>query len=150
VLLGKKMYVLISSTGVTKPRGIAICRKDRLGVVIQTYNKCMKVIARYGVGNEGCYLISRVLVDTIGRIRGNLCRLEEISCKKRVSGNSCFVYRDHSNKDVVIEETDENAMLMVDYNKPYVLNSLTVTLEPAFIACKLGTIREITSKFIMF
>jgi hypothetical protein len=118
-------------------------------VVVQAYNGCMKAIAKFGTGDTARYFVYTVLSKCVSRVRAYSCRLE-VSRKKRISGNACFVYRGADDVDVVQEESESNARLLVNYSVSYVLKSLKTTLEPALMVCGLGGVEDLLSMFVTF
>lgn len=126
VMMRKKMYVLRDKHGKYTTRGVVSRRKDKIGIVVDTYNQCVDTL-RYGKRSRVVMSMTGIVVGAAKRILSGNCTLSEISMQVRVNGVSCNKYRGPDGRDSYAPEADLGKV--VPYDRTHVMESLLTAID---------------------
>lgn len=128
----KKNYALVRYSNVLEMKGVASRRKDRIGIVISTFNECATEMRRRNP-LERSIAMGLILDRVITRISEGKCSPLEVGCEVRVYGVACIKYRNADGNLAYAEKS--NMPDRLDYSVKEVMISLFSSLEDFLTVC---------------
>ncbi|KAF5863564.1 hypothetical protein ETB97_009808 [Aspergillus alliaceus] len=143
LLLEKKNYAYISSTGEARYKGISVARKDALGIC-RKVSKCTVDMILYG-GNSPATksAIALMCATALDACSLSSLTLMDVSKVVRAEGGSCYRYVDFNGDKIDVKIEDASPASTVSYGKAEIAARVSKEVTRYTSAAGLGTVYDI-------
>lgn len=117
LVMEKKMYATMSSSGEVNFKGISTVRKDSMGICRNICNATVRSILQNSTEREACREITMVACKALDRSSLGLLTVGEISSTIRSGGMTVYKYQDSNEEDKEVPVTETDIASIVPYNR---------------------------------
>ncbi|PWY68000.1 DNA/RNA polymerase [Aspergillus sclerotioniger CBS 115572] len=143
LLLGKKNYAYMSSSGDVRYKGIPVARKDALGICRKVSKCTVDMILYGGSTQEAKSAIALMCARARDSCALSSLTLMDLSKVIRAEGGSCYTYVDFNGDPKNVKIEDASPEMIVQYSKAEIATRISKEVTRYTSAAGLGTVYDI-------